>query len=56
VVLKDGRITALGRCDDVLQPTLIQRVWGVACHRLQGAQTPSQDHTGGWPRGWLAFS
>ena len=56
VVLKDGRITALGRCDDVLQPTLIQRVWGVACHRLQGAQMPSQDHTGDWPRGWLAFS
>ena len=40
VVLQDGRVTALGRCEDVLEPTLIQRVWGVACHRLQGAPVP----------------
>ncbi len=46
VVLHEGRVAACGRCEDVLEPTLIRRIWGVACHRLQAAPH----------RGWLAFS
>ncbi len=47
LVLRDGRLDTLGRCDEVLQPKLIQRIWGVLCDKLQ---RPGQ---GGC---WLALS
>lgn len=47
LVLRDGRLDTLGRCDDVLQPKLIQRIWGVLCEKLQ---RPGQAGS------WLALS
>lgn len=47
LVLRDGRLDTMGRCDEVLQPTLIQRIWGVLCERLP---RPGQ------PGSWLALS
>ena len=54
VVLKEGRIRALGRCEEVLRPALVQDVWGVACRRLHDA-APSHGQANGWPHNWLAF-
>jgi iron complex transport system ATP-binding protein len=47
LVMSQGRIDTLGPCEQVLQPSLVERVWGVVCERL-----PRQHHQ----RGWLAFS
>ena len=47
LVLRDGRLDTMGRCDEVLQPTLIQRIWGVLCERLP---RPGQ------PGSWLSLS
>ncbi len=47
LVLRDGRLDTLGRCDDVLQPKLIQRIWGVLCEKLP---RPGQGGS------WLALS
>ena len=35
LVLLAGRVHAAGRTDQVLQPEVIQRVWGLPCKRLQ---------------------
>lgn len=43
VVMRDGRIDAFGRCEEVLQPSLIQRIWGVLCERL-----PRPGQAGSW--------
>lgn len=43
LVLRDGRLESLGRCEEVLQPKLIQRIWGVLCEQL-----PRPGHRGGW--------
>lgn len=43
LVLRDGRLDTLGRCDDVLQPKLIQRIWGVLCEKL-----PRPGQAGSW--------
>ena len=43
LVLRDGRLDTLGRCDDVLQPKLIQRIWGVLCDKL-----PRPGQAGSW--------
>jgi len=55
VVLRQGGLVAMGSCDAVLQPELVQRVWGVACHRLHGGVTQAEAPAS-WSRGWLAFS
>ena len=34
IVMREGRIDAFGRCEEVLQPPLIERIWGVLCERL----------------------
>jgi iron complex transport system ATP-binding protein len=34
LVMRDGRLDTMGRCEEVLQPSLIQRIWGVVCERL----------------------
>ncbi len=34
-VLQAGHLFACGRCEQVLQPALIQRVWGVPCERVR---------------------
>jgi iron complex transport system ATP-binding protein len=47
LVMSQGRIDTLGPCEQVLQPSLVERVWGVVCESL-----PRQHHQ----RGWLAFS
>lgn len=47
LVMKDGRIDTSGGCEQVLQPQLVQRIWGVVCQRLAVPDVP---------RGWLAFS
>ncbi|HEX5372535.1 MAG TPA: heme ABC transporter ATP-binding protein [Aquabacterium sp.] len=52
LVMNDGRIDASGRSMHVLQPPLVQRIWGVMCERLTRQNClPSNDE-----RGWLAFS
>ena len=43
VVMRDGRLDTLGRCQEVLQPSLIQRIWGVLCERL-----PRPGNQGSW--------
>lgn len=43
LVLRDGHLDTLGRCDDVLQPKLIQRIWGVLCEKL-----PRPGQAGSW--------
>ena len=47
LVMNDGRIETSGDCEEVLQPQLVQRIWGVVCQRL----TVPDAH-----RSWLAFS
>ncbi len=47
LVMNDGRIDSCGDCEQVLQPQLVQRIWGVVCQKLA---VPSM------ARGWLAFS
>lgn len=34
LVMRDGRLDTMGRCEEVLQPSLIRRIWGVVCERL----------------------
>lgn len=48
LVMSRGRIDTMGDCEQVLQPSLVERVWGVVCESL-----PRRDQAG---RGWLAFS
>lgn len=48
LVMSQGRIDTMGDCEQVLQPSLVERVWGVVCESL-----PRRDRAG---RGWLAFS
>ncbi|MBA4110236.1 MAG: heme ABC transporter ATP-binding protein [Leptothrix sp. (in: Bacteria)] len=48
LVMSQGRIDTMGDCEQVLQPSLVERVWGVVCESL-----PRRDQAG---RGWLAFS
>lgn len=43
LVLRDGRLDTLGRCEEVLQPGLVQRIWGVLCERL-----PRPGQAGSW--------
>ena len=43
LVMREGRLDAIGRCEEVLQPPLIQRIWGVLCERL-----PRPGRTGSW--------
>ena len=43
VVMRDGRLDTIGRCEEVLQPSLVQRIWGVLCERL-----PRPGHSGSW--------
>lgn len=43
LVMRDGKLDTMGRCEDVLQPSLIQRIWGVMCERL-----PRSDQRGSW--------
>ena len=42
LVMADGRIDTRGRCEQVLEPQLVERIWGVVCERVS--------------RGWLALS
>lgn len=58
VILREGRLVAMGRCETVLEPALVQRVWGVTCHRLLDTPTDAAARTApaAWSRGWLAFS
>lgn len=52
LVMNEGRIDCCGRGDQVLQPQLVQRIWGVVCERL----TQTEASGSGKGRGWLAFS
>lgn len=47
LVMAHGRIDSAGACAQVLQPQLVQRVWGVVCQRLALPDAPGS---------WLAFS
>ncbi|HIV70699.1 MAG TPA: heme ABC transporter ATP-binding protein [Candidatus Aquabacterium excrementipullorum] len=47
LVMNGGRIETSGDCEEVLQPQLVQRIWGVVCQRLTVPDAR---------RGWLAFS
>lgn len=52
LVMHEGRIDTSGHCAQVLQPPLVQRIWGVMCERLTRPDTPPASNE----RGWLAFS
>ena len=53
LVMANGRIDSSGHCQQVLQPQLVERIWGVVCERLS---TPSTCTDTRPARNWLAFS